>query len=491
MFLTITRSTRSYFFSSTLITVGVYSLLALITPIPCARLLSATFVLYIAVNYFIHWTFFSSCLVVNLRRLQSHRHCLSCLRLPSEYHLQSPKQSAARRYIGSFSLDAIFKKLLFAFVCLLSLIGLIFSLWLILSIDTRLFDDRFLPRSATALRSYMKSQVEDYNIGPVIIFTIPEPIDYEKKITRDAIHRLLSQCQSEPTTNDFQLLWLDHENLSTLLDGHEPMDMRMTPYSTNDLILVQGKNRSTIRASRFYCQLKSIKGQWKLERSSRRRNAFLLGDREDLRTMANLYTYANRSSLTSIFPYSLVFPHYESLSELRLEIYLLLLSVSLLTLLVTLPVFLSVKKAFLLFAHFLALLSSSFTCLYLFHDFTLNFANVLWFYFIPVIYLDLFIHATWNVRRSKWLYNRVLLSLLVALVLFSFFPVQSYLYAILTQSLLYQTGISLLLINVCLPSWFHVFGSMRSRSNNGRLPLSTGNETNQPLTVTGEIPNLL
>lgn len=210
--------------------------------------------------------------------------------------------------------------------------------------------------------------------------------------------------------------------------------------------------------------------------------------------MSNLYTYANQSSLSSIFPYSLVFPHYESLGQLRLEIYVLLLSVTLVSFVVSLLVFLSLTKAFLFFAHILSLLASSFACLYVLHDFTLNFANALWFYFIPVIYLDIFLHATSNIRRSKWIYNRVLLSLLVALILFTFFPVQTYLYEILSQSLLYQTSISLLLINVCLPSWFYIVGSMRNKSNdtNGQLTaLSTVNEINQPLTVTSDMPNLV
>jgi hypothetical protein len=159
------------------------------------------------------------------------------------------------------NMDPIFKKFLTGFLCLLSLIFIMFSVWLVLSIDTRLFDDKFLPKNATSLRLYMKSQVEDYNIGPVIMFVIPQPINYENKKTQFLMRKIVKQCQNERTTNDFKLLWLDQEDIKTILTSQDPIPLRITPYSQNDLVITQGKNKSIIKASRFYCQYRSITGK--------------------------------------------------------------------------------------------------------------------------------------------------------------------------------------------------------------------------------------
>jgi len=107
----------------------------------------------------------------------------------------------------------------------------------------------------------MKSQVDDYNIGPVIMFVIPQKINYENKKTQFLMRKLLQQCQNEITTNDFKLFWLDQENIQTILYSKDPINLRITPYSQNDLVISQGKNKSSIKASRFYCQYKSIKGK--------------------------------------------------------------------------------------------------------------------------------------------------------------------------------------------------------------------------------------
>jgi hypothetical protein len=106
----------------------------------------------------------------------------------------------------------------------------------------------------------MKSQVDDYNLGPVIMFVIPQTMNYENKKTQFSMRKILQQCQNEITTNDFKLFWLDEENIKTILYSKDPINFRITPYSQNDLVISQGKNKSIIKASRFYCQFNSIKG---------------------------------------------------------------------------------------------------------------------------------------------------------------------------------------------------------------------------------------
>jgi hypothetical protein len=137
----------------------------------------------------------------------------------------------------------------------------IVSIWLILSIDTRLFDDQFLPKNATSLRLYMKSQIDDYELGPVIMFVIPQTINYENKKNQFLIRRIVDQCLNETTTSKFKLLWLEQENIKTILTSKDSIPLRITPYSQNDLVIDEKKNRSIIKASRFYCQYKSIKGK--------------------------------------------------------------------------------------------------------------------------------------------------------------------------------------------------------------------------------------
>lgn len=434
----ILRSSFSSIFSSTWILIIVYLLLAWISPIPCIEILSMTLVLYIIINTFLHGTFFSSCLVLTLKRLESYRHCLTCLPLAEDFYQKIPSNQGEKRFAKIFSLDRIYRKFLAALLCLLSVVVLLFSLWSIPSIDTRLFDDRFLPRNATSLRSYMKSQVDDYTIGPMIMFVIPSQLNYQQKSIQRAMSHLLDRCSNETTTNQFKLFWLDYENLKTLIYGRDPIPIRITPYSENDLIIHQGPNRSSIVASRFYCQFQSVKG-----------------DRDDLRTMSNLYTYANQSGLNGIFPYSLVFPHYEALGQLRLDIDHLILIFTLVTLIVSSISSRSVRNSLFISLHYLTLLASSLACLYYFHQFTINFANALWFYFLPVIYLDGYLHSVSS--TSKWVRNRVLLALILSLIVFHFLPIETYLYHIIHQSLLYQSVITFFLWNISLPSWMSIF----------------------------------
>jgi hypothetical protein len=159
------------------------------------------------------------------------------------------------------NIDSIFKNLFTGFLCLLSLIFVIFSIWLIFSIDTRLYEDKFLPKNASSLKSYMKSNVENYDIGPMIMFVIPRPINYQNKTNQLAIHHLVEQCLNETRTNKFKLLWLEQENITQILTSKDPISLRITPYSQNDIIVSERKNKTIIKATRFYCQYRTTKGK--------------------------------------------------------------------------------------------------------------------------------------------------------------------------------------------------------------------------------------
>ncbi|CAF3528012.1 unnamed protein product [Rotaria sp. Silwood1] len=478
--LSIITSSRPYFLFSTLIQIIVYLIISLISQMPCTKYLSLTLILYIFINYLTHCTFFSSCLIITLKRIKSRRHCLSCHHIPNDYHIKNRKKSIEKIFFQKpkkfiKNIDPIFKKFFAGCICLLTLICIICCIWLILSIDTRLFDDKFLPRNSSSLRSYMKSQTEDYNIGPVIMFVIPQPIDYINKKNQLSIRRIIEQCQNETTTNNFKLVWIDQEDINHLLTSKDPINVRVTPYSQNDIVFSEENNKTIIKASRFYCQYNSIKG-----------------NREDLRTMNNLYTYAQQSSIPSIFPYSLIFPHYESLGQIRMEIYLLILLMTIITFLIAFLMFMSFEKALLIFLHLLILLSGSLTCLYLFHNFSFDFASAPWLYLNPSIFLDTIIHATFNIRKSKWKYNRILFSLIISLAIFSFFPIETYIYHIICYSLIYQSIICFTLINIILPSWFYFIETTLKRKNKkSKIPSAIIIDTNQSSTIVTEMQNLV
>lgn len=259
----ILTSTRPYFLSSSIILSLVYLIISLYSPMSCMRSLGFTLIIYLCVNYFTHCTFFSSCLVLNLKRMESRRHCLTCRLLPNDYHsVRSTRKSIfqkPRKYIAK--IHPQLKTFINSLLILLSLILVGITLWFTLAIDTRLFEDRFLPKNATSLRTYMKSQADDYAVGPVIMFVIPQMVNYQNKQNQLAVRRIVKQCMNESTSSAFHLLWLDHESIPTILTGKDPMKFRITPYSQNDLIVVEDKNRSMIHASRFYCQYKSFTGK--------------------------------------------------------------------------------------------------------------------------------------------------------------------------------------------------------------------------------------
>lgn len=263
---TILKSTRPYFLCSTIILIIVYLIMFIFSPMSCIKTLGLTLIFYIIINYLTHCTFFSSCLVITLKRIQSNRHCLFCTRLSNDYNIEDQRKTTKKTRLEKIKeftkkIDPVFKKFSQGFLCLLSFLFLISSIWLILSIDTGLFNENFLPKSSTSLRSYMKSQVDDYDIGPVVMFVIPKPVNYKNIQTQLSMRKILQQCQNEPTINNFTLFWLDQDNITTLLTSKEPYRLRMAPYSFNDIILAEGKNKTFIKATRFYCQYNSIKGK--------------------------------------------------------------------------------------------------------------------------------------------------------------------------------------------------------------------------------------
>lgn len=457
----IIESTHPYFINSTIILSIVYILFGIISPMFSTKFFCLTLTLYIILNYLVHSTFFTSCLIITLKRFSSHRHCLFCYRLPNDYYTNMKTKFSQLKSLFSFlnNQNLILKKILSILSCLLFLVLLVSSIWSIFLIDTRLFEDKFLPEDAHSLRKHMQSQIKDFNIGPVIIFTIPEKIDYKNEEIRLKINSLVNQCRNKTRTNNFKLLWLDYHNLHDLIYGKIDLETRISPFSRNDLILSQEIHSTIINSSRFYCQLNSIQG-----------------DYQDIQTMNNMYIYSKQSQIPSIFPYSLIFPTYEALKEIKYEIYFLFLLLIVISFLILFVFYLSLLKCLIISFHYLTLLTSTLTCLYLFHNLTFNFANILWLYIIPIIYIDIFIHQS----NSKWIYNRVILSLIISLLIFYFFPIQSYVFQIIHYSLLYQSIICLILINFLVPSWFYLFEKKENKSTNENIEKPA--EGNQALT---------
>jgi len=491
----IIRSTRSSFIPSTLIILGVYLFMALLSPMACTTYLGFILVIYMLINHLTHCFFFTSCLVITLKRILSNRHCLFCYHLPNDYYVRIQAKSTKKTFVRKR--NEVFKTMkpnvkafLTGFVCLLSILFVIVNIWLVFCMDTRLFDDRLLPKNASSIRAYMKSQTDDYELGPVVMFVIPQPINYQSSQNQQFIRKIISQCKNESTTSDFHLLWLDHEDIKTITTSKDSIEFKITPYSQNDLVLTEGKNdRSIIKASRFYCQLKSITGKiLNLIKIVKSCLSFFLGTRKDVETMHKMYKYADESKIPSIFPYSIIFPHYESLERIRTEVYLMLLFVIIFAILITIFIFFSLKKTFLIVLHILILYSGNLTCLYLFHNLSFNFGNALWLFVLPIIFLDTLIHASLNIKKSKWKYNRVILSLIIALIIFSFFPIQTYIFHIIRNSLFYESMICFLIINVFLPSWHYIIRICSKKKRKEKKTCATISNGNQ--TTYTEIPNL-
>jgi hypothetical protein len=162
------------------------------------------------------------------------------------------------------------------------------------------------------------------------------------------------------------------------------------------------------------------------------------------------------------------------------------------TFIITLLIFISFEKALLIFLNLLTLQSGSLACLYLFHNLSFNFANALWLFVLPIIFLDTFIHVCFNITKSKWKYNRVILSLIISLIIFSFFSIETYIFHIIRNSLIYQSIICFVLINLILPSWYYIIETYLKKNKKEKIPPpSTIIDTDQSLTAGTEIQNLV
>ena len=168
--------------------------------------------------------------------------------------------------------------------------------------------------------------------------------------------------------------------------------------------------------------------------------------------MNNIFTYAKQSSIPSVFPYSLIFPTYESLSQIRFDMYLLIVLFIVVSLILTIFPFLWLKISLSIIFHLLLLLTCTLTCLYHFHHFTINFGNAIWLFILPIVFLETIIHSCYFSPRSQWKYNRVILSLIISLMILYIYPIESYVFLTIRNSLMYQSLICLILINFTVPS---------------------------------------
>lgn len=190
--------------------------------------------------------------------------------------------------------------------------------------------------------------------------------------------------------------------------------------------------------------------------------------------MNNIFTYAKQSSLPSVFAYSLIFPQYESLAQIRFETFLLAFLLVVVPFSLTFFSFISLKISLSLSFHLLFLFTSTLAVLSQIHRLTLNFANAIWLLILPIVFIECFIHSTFSNRKSKWKYNRVFLSLLVPFVGLYVYPLQSYVFIIVRNSLIYQSVIGLILINLTIPSChFFLFKSRNVESATTPIQMTT------------------
>lgn len=179
--------------------------------------------------------------------------------------------------------------------------------------------------------------------------------------------------------------------------------------------------------------------------------------------MNNMYNLAEQSGLPDLFPYSLVFPHYESLTQIRFELKILISIASVILFLISITFQLRLKKTIFVFFSLISLFTVPIAILQTFQNLTINFASSLWFYLLPMIYLDGLLHFVLNRHQSRWLYNRVALSLLLSLSSYFLLSLETYVYEVIFFSLFYQSILFILLVNVILPSFFRLFSLTNSK----------------------------
>ncbi|CAF0972507.1 unnamed protein product [Didymodactylos carnosus] len=412
------------FICTTIILCILYGLIFLISKISSIRIYSMAFCVYLFFNYFVHLTFFLSCLTITCRRINSNRHSLLCLKM-SKIKPSTVSSSLSIIITTRFRpyFRSLYTKTFAYFICLLTIVLFFYSLVTVFKIDTRLVDSQFIPVQSHSLHSYMSSLEKDFDIGPVIMFTIPSALDYKNE-TIQRIQMIIEQCRNGMSTNDFNLFWynwLDTNSQDQLTSSGGHNLSKISSLSTNNILLANDilLTNGTIQASRFYCQFKTIQGR-----------------RSDILTMDNMYRYSRQSEIPGLFPYSLVFSHYETL-----------------TLIITF--------------HYVCLLSTLFTCLYLFHSLTINFANVFILFIVPGIFVDCFIHYGYrylrktngeNIKSRQCLfgYDRIFLSLFISLFVLIFFQIQSYTFIVLRNILFYYVVLTFIHLNIFLPLWLHL-----------------------------------
>ncbi|CAF3120954.1 unnamed protein product, partial [Rotaria sp. Silwood2] len=79
------------------------------------------------------------------------------------------------------------------------------------------------------------------------------------------------------------------------------------------------------------------------------------------------------------------------------------------------------------------------------------------------------IHICYNRPNSKWKYNRVIISLIISALVLYLIPIQTYIFKIIRSSIIYQSTICFVMINLILPSWFYLFQSINNNNNNDQI----------------------
>jgi hypothetical protein len=79
----------------------------------------------------------------------------------------------------------------------------------------------------------------------------------------------------------------------------------------------------------------------------------------------------------------------------------------------------------------------------------------------------------------------------MSLIILSFFPIETYIFLIIRNSLIYQSVICLILINLILPLWNDIVQTYFKKNKKEKIPLATIADTNQSSNTGTEIQNLV
>lgn len=167
--------------------------------------------------------------------------------------------------------------------------------------------------------------------------------------------------------------------------------------------------------------------------------------------MRNATAFTKQSNLPSAFVYSVVFSFFEALIQIRNDIYSIILILFIISLVFNYFLSIELKRTVTIVYSTLLISISTLACLYQFHNLTFNFANALWLSSLPLIYIETLLHCSYSDSKSQWQYNRILISLIIALIVLYIYPIETYIFVIIRNSLMYQSSISLLVVNLLLP----------------------------------------